>query len=198
MTGERVVIGGRMVLDANVVFPIAVADFLLTASTHGLLVPVLSPTVLDEARRNMIANLGLDEDRVDWRLSRVRTVVRGADIEPGPLDDADGALINPKDRHVLAAALYHDAHCIVTEDQQLLREVNAWRAASRRDCALSAAITPDDVAAEFARGAPDDVVNVIREMAARMKRPPADAGDVFRQLCRRMPSLGVLAFAFGA
>ena len=57
--------GTRLLLDADVLFPIRICDFILTASTNGLFQrPSVSEQILAEAIRNVIADLpDLDEAR---------------------------------------------------------------------------------------------------------------------------------------
>ncbi len=63
-----------MLLDADVLIPIRICDFILTASTNGLFQrPIVSEQILAEAIRNVIADLPyLDEVRVQRRFANVR------------------------------------------------------------------------------------------------------------------------------
>ena len=40
----------------------------------------------------------------------------------------DEVIVNEKDRHVVAAAIFHSVDFVVTNDRRLRREVNSWAA----------------------------------------------------------------------
>lgn len=57
MNPSRPVAGSLVLLDANVLYPISICDFILTASSHQLLArPTVSAEILDEATRNITAD----------------------------------------------------------------------------------------------------------------------------------------------
>jgi hypothetical protein len=60
------IIGGVAILDANIVYPIRLTDFLLTAAEVQLIRPLVSPAIVEEARRNLLKDQpSLDPARVD-------------------------------------------------------------------------------------------------------------------------------------
>ena len=74
--------GARLLLDADVLYPISVCDFILTASTNGLLQrPIVSDTILDEAHRNVVADRpDLDAALIERRFANVRVATDGHGI----------------------------------------------------------------------------------------------------------------------
>lgn len=57
MNRNRPVKGSLVLLDANVLYPISICDFILTSSSHQLLArPIVSAEILDEATRNITAD----------------------------------------------------------------------------------------------------------------------------------------------
>ena len=126
MNPDRPVTGSLILLDANVLYPINVCDFILTASSLQLLArPIISAEILDEAFRNITANRpDLEPARLERRFKAVRTATDGHD-RTGPHRFADNSMINTKDRHVLAAALHHDVDYIITNDVRLTTEITA-------------------------------------------------------------------------
>ncbi|MEY4230717.1 MAG: hypothetical protein RLZZ362_1566, partial [Actinomycetota bacterium] len=106
---------------------IAVCDFILTASSHQLLArPIVSAEILDEATRNITADRrDLGPTRIERRFNAVRAATDGHD-QPITRRFVDTSIINPKDRHVLAAALHHDVDFIITNDTRLCAEITAW------------------------------------------------------------------------
>ena len=119
--------GARLLLDADVLYPIRVCDFILTASTNGLLQrPMVSDTILDEAQRNVVADRpDLDAVLIKRRFANVRPATDGY-LMRIPKRFVDDAIINAKDRHVIAAAQFHLVDIVVSNDRRLRREVGTW------------------------------------------------------------------------
>ena len=70
--------------------------------------------ILDEATRNIAADRpDLEPARIERRFTAVRAATDGHD-QPINRRFADTSIINPKDRHVMAAALHHGVDYIVT------------------------------------------------------------------------------------
>ena len=117
MTAVGPVRGARLLLDADVLFPIRICDFILTASTNGLFQrPIVSELILAEAIRNVIADLpDLDEARVQRRFANVRVATDGHGIVV-QRRFVDEVIVNEKDRHVVAAAIFNSvAFVVMTE-----------------------------------------------------------------------------------
>jgi predicted nucleic acid-binding protein len=102
-----------VVLDACVLFPGSLRDTLLRAAEMGLYRLWLSETILEEARRNLVARGVMDEARAQRLVDTIcaafpEALVKGYDrlVDSMPND--------PKDRHVLAAAVIAGAKTIVT------------------------------------------------------------------------------------
>lgn len=106
-------------LDADVLVPILSCDFLLTAFDRGLYEPVVSTEAIVEAERNLIEDFPhLDPARLRRRVGQMRDALDDQLVDPGSVDDVPEA-INPKDRHVIAAALAGEASIVVTNDKRL-------------------------------------------------------------------------------
>lgn len=98
----------RVLIDACVLINYPITDLLLRLAEADLYQPVWSAGVLDEVERNLVAKLGLLPEKARRRVNAMRSAF--------PAAEATGysALISamrndPKDRHVLAAAVH--AHC---------------------------------------------------------------------------------------
>lgn len=102
------------VLDANVLLPIYLADLLLTAGEAGrnLYVPLWSEKILEEASHNAIRLIG-DREGIERRFDIMRRHLPGA-IVLGYQALIPKMTNDPKDRHVLAAAVHAGASHIVT------------------------------------------------------------------------------------
>ena len=79
MSGQRSPVGAVVLLDANVLYPIAVCDFLLTASSLLLLArPIVTREIMEEAIRNLvIGRADLVEQRIQRRFDAVRAATDG-------------------------------------------------------------------------------------------------------------------------
>jgi rRNA-processing protein FCF1 len=181
--------GSRLLLDADVLYPIRICDFILTAATLGLTQrPVVSDVILDEAQRNISTDRPALIEAVQRRFAAVRrsTDAHGLAIPKRFVDDE---IINAKDRHVMAAARFHDVDVIVSNDKRLRREVDAWAANHR---ARVRAWSADELAARLLDEDRSAVVETIEAMAARMTNPPRSTEEVLAVLVESLPSLGAL------
>lgn len=104
----------RALLDTCVLFKPLLCDALLCIAEEGLFQPLWSQDILDELQRNMLRH-GVAKSGVDHRIGQM--------VEHFPAAMVTGhqtlvvAMTNdPKDRHVLAAAVRGRAELIVTEN----------------------------------------------------------------------------------
>ncbi len=118
MASEEVV-----VVDADVLIPILSCDFLLTGLDLAVYELAVSPTVLDEVERHLIADFpGQDPARLTVRAQQMRFALRNSvmrDVRPTEAVDA----VNAKDRHVAMAAITARATVAVTNDRRLRRQL---------------------------------------------------------------------------
>jgi rRNA-processing protein FCF1 len=194
MNEPKAVSGALLLLDADVLYPIRVCDFILTAASLKLIArPVVSAMILEEAARNVRADRPDAESaaRITRRFDAVRTVVDGFD-QPIPKRFVDDSVVNPKDQHVLAAALHHGADFVVTNDARLRREITRWIETHGQGRRLNAAITADTFASRLLADSAANVEAVVREMAGRFRSPPRSYEDVVASLSKSMPSLRAL------
>ena len=158
-------------LDANILYPAGLRDFLLRLADRYLYTPLWSADIHAEWMRNLLV------DRPDLSgdmLERTRTVmdghfpeavVTGYEAVAAGLDLPDAG-----DRHVLAAAIHGQADVIVTRN---LRHFPADRLASH---ALTAK-HPDAFVAGLFESGPDDVLAAVRGHRAALRNPPRSAND---------------------
>ena len=190
MNVSRPVAGSLVLLDANVLYPISVCDFILTASSHHLLArPIVSAEILDEAARNITADRpDLEPARIERRFNAVRAATDGHD-QPVTRRVADTSIINTKDRHVLAAALQHDVDYIVTNDTPLRDEITVWLTHRPRRHKLIAAISPDQLTAALIGESPSEVVAAVIAMATRLQNPTRTVLEVVAALSNSLPAI---------
>jgi predicted nucleic acid-binding protein len=101
-----------VVLDTCVLYPAHLRDTLLRLAERGLFRPLWSEHVLDELQRNLIES-GIPEASVATLLSELGRAFPDA-LVPGYASLIGAMKCDPKDRHVLAAAVRADAGAIVT------------------------------------------------------------------------------------
>ncbi|OYN97174.1 PIN domain-containing protein [Enemella evansiae] len=100
-------------LDTNVLYPVSLADTLLRLAEAEVIRPHWSADVMKELVRNL--GLRIPEDMADKRARAMQTAFPEAMVTGyEALIDAMGN--DPKDRHVLAAAVHSDCEVIVTFD----------------------------------------------------------------------------------
>ncbi|MDR1213173.1 MAG: PIN domain-containing protein [Propionibacteriaceae bacterium] len=114
--------------DANVLIPRTLRDYVVYLGKAGAFELRWSQAILDETSRNLVAGFGFTpEDARELEL-RLVEYLPWALIEPSDLDRRTAAAVamDPKDRHVLAAALTARASAIVTDNDRHFP--HAWMA----------------------------------------------------------------------
>jgi len=103
------------VLDASVLYPLPLRDTLLRVAEIELYDAYWTERILDEVARNLVAD-GRASDEQARRLTDAMTAAfDGAAVPQHAIDHLESAMANdPKDRHVLAAAVVCDAEAVVT------------------------------------------------------------------------------------
>jgi predicted nucleic acid-binding protein len=101
------------VLDACVLIPHPLFDVLLRTAEHSLYRPLWSRDILDEVERNVVSKLGHDPVRVARRIVLTDQAFPDARVR-GYERVVESMTNDPKDRHVLAAAVVSEAQVIVT------------------------------------------------------------------------------------
>jgi rRNA-processing protein FCF1 len=192
MTTPRRAVGALVLLDANILYPIRLCDFFLTAGTNGMIAtPVVSREILAEAQRNVTADrVDIGEERIQRRFDAVRTATTGGD-NPIPKRYFDTTIVNEKDRHVLAAARFHDVDFVVTNDARLRNEIDRW-ISQQHQIHLAGAVAANELVSRFVGEDARQVRAVIQAMAARSKNPPRDFEVVVAGLRRSLPALAAL------
>ena len=99
-------------LDTCVLYPAYLCDTLLRLAEAEAYRPLWSADILTELRRNVV-EAGIPADRVDRRIANMCRSFPDATVA-GYESLIDGMTNDPKDRHVLAAAVRANAEVIVT------------------------------------------------------------------------------------
>ena len=169
------------VLDADVLVPILSCDLLLSAFDADLYRPVVTPTILDEVERSLIAGFThLDPLALQGRVAQVAAALSLHTHDEGDITAAAVATVNSKDRHVAATALKHGADLVVSNDRRLRREINAL------DQPLQA-VTTDEFAQQLLADQPDGIDAVIDALVAKRTRRPITRIELVGQLAVSFP-----------
>jgi predicted nucleic acid-binding protein len=167
------------ILDACVLAPMPIADTLLRqAEEPSFYTPKWSPTLLQELERTLRCKFGYSPEQVDRRIRTMTSAFPDAMVTG--YEDLIPAMTNdPKDRHVLAAAVRCGAHSIVSEN------VKHFPAASLSPYNLEC-LSADDFMVHQYHLNPDAFITVLQEQAM-------DIGWTLPQLIsRHVPSLSTL------
>jgi len=101
-----------ILFDTNVLYGALRSDIVLTLAEHGLFRPLWSADILHELRKNLIED-GKPQALVEKRLATMQAHFADAMVD-GYQDLVPTMTNDPKDRHVLAAAVRGGADVIVT------------------------------------------------------------------------------------
>lgn len=169
-------------LDADVLVPILSCDFLLTAFESGLYEPVVSTEVIAEVERNLIEDFPhVDPASLRRRVGQMREALEDQLVDVGSADNVPEA-INPKDRHVIAAALTGEASLVVTNDKRLRSETEE----AEIDLVPMSA---DDFAAHLFELMPDDVEAVMNTLVAKRTKRPVTTEELVAALRGPFPTM---------
>lgn len=167
------------VLDACVLFPAALRDVLLRSGDAGLYRPHWSDEILDEVRRNLI-----DRQRTTER--QARSLI-DAMTEYFPesrvmgYEALMGAMTNdPKDRHVVAAAVKTRAQVIVTSN------LKHFPAAALDPYEIESQ-SPDEFLLNLLDLEPTLMVQIVKQQAADLRNPRKTVDVVLSQIALHAP-----------
>jgi predicted nucleic acid-binding protein len=162
-------------LDTCVLYPVYLCDTLLRLAEAEAYRPLWSADVFTELRRNLVER-GVREERVDRRIGEmVRSfpdaMVTGYEALTGDMTN------DPKDRHVLAAAVRAHAEVIVTFN------VTDFPEAALKPYDV-AAIHPDEFLLDQLDLYPRQTIEVLEQQAASYRREPTTVGRLLPLLDR--------------
>ena len=168
-----------MVLDANVLYGIAVTDLMATVATRRLFRPHWSAQILDEVTRSLTRRPELNNAAVARRIEHLNRALPDALVPVPPLL-IEAMPINEKARHVLALAVHVGAQPVVTGN---LRDFPTDQLAQFGVDALS----PDAFTLAQIDLDREAVAACIDVMAARRRNPPMTSPQVVDALSRFLP-----------
>ena len=162
-------------LDTCTIFGAGLSNLLLTLAEQGTYRPLWSQGVLDELRRNL-EKVGIVSSAIDYRISCMNESFPDA-LVSGYQGLMPNLHCDPKDQHVLAAAIWGNAAIIVTFD---LRDFppDALEQHNIR------AVHPDEFLLDQLDLYPSAVQEAVTLVPARYESPPVTV-DEFLDLLHR-------------
>jgi len=104
--------------DANILYSRTLRDYVLYAADEGAIEIHWSQEIMDEMSRNLQQNLGLSREDTTRLEELMDDYIEYAliDVDRADLAAVDHVEMDPKDRHVLAAAISADADILLTQN----------------------------------------------------------------------------------
>lgn len=171
-----------VVLDTCVLYPAHLRDTLLRQAERGLYRAHWSADILEELERNLV-EAGIGVDSVRRLVAEMRGAFPDAEVS-GYRSLIDGLTCDPKDRHVLAAAVRADAAAIVTFN------IDDFPPASVDPFEIDV-IDPDTFLLDQLDLAPTAVIDELQQQAVANRREPKTLSGLLDALARA----GAPAFA---
>jgi len=166
----------KVVLDANALYPFTLRDTLLRAAAEGLYQVYWSELILDEATRNLVEN-GVMTEQQAGRLRSAMSAAFPEAMVTGHERFISTAVNEPKDRHVVAAAIKAGAQVIVTSNLDDFTDLPEGLEAQSPDEFLTNVFDLD----------PETVVAIVKQQAADLRKPPRSFGEVLTMLEKLVP-----------
>lgn len=167
------------VLDSCALFPNLLRDTLLSAAEAGLYRVHWSQEILDGVTRNLIARQILTSSKAAYLEEVVKSYFCDALVEV-PAELVFQMTNHEGDRHVLAAAVQAEAKVIVTFN------LKHFSLASTRPWGIEAQ-HPDLFLLDLLEESRSLMVEVIKEQAARLRKPPLSVPELLAGLAKQAP-----------
>lgn len=159
------------VLDANVLYPIALCDLLITTLESGLYRAHWSTSILQEVERAYVRNFpDASPQSIQRRIQFMNEAEPGALVEP-PHKLIEAMTNNPKDRHVLATAVAAGAEVLVTFN------LDDFPEAACEPYGIEPQ-HPDEFVEHLVDLDPAAISHSLVKMAGRRRNPPATPEDI--------------------
>lgn len=178
--------GFLAILDANVLLPAPLRDTLLRLAEAELYVPKWSDRILAELAKNLVESGRTDSERA----ARVTAAMQGAFPEAAApeslVSTIEPAMTNdPKDRHVLAAAVGVGAQVVVTHN------LGDFPSEACSPLGIEA-VAPDDFLVDLYHLKPATALRAVVDQAAALTKPSLTALQVLDYIARDAPDFAAL------
>lgn len=171
-----------VVVDANVLFPLSLRDLFFRAFEKGLYRLRISRQIWDEVVHNLVEDDRMTRKQALYLDTRVQAFFTANDALVSSYESLIPSLTNdPKDRHVLAAAIQAHAEAIVTFN---LKDFSPDALAAHSIIAEH----PDTFLCRLYGDNSASMAAVVQEQAAGLRRPPFTLDEVLHTLARHIPT----------
>lgn len=177
-----------VVLDACVLVPHPLFDTLLRLADAGLFRPLWSDQILVEVERTLTKKRGLSAQKARHRIRKMTRAFPDA-VVTGYEDLIPAMTNDPKDRHVLAAAVRAGASLIVTAN------LKDFPPRSMHDYEIEA-VHPDAFLLDQLDLDPELVLEVLRQQRADYTDPVLSVPEFYQTFMPTVPGLAQAAESF--
>lgn len=167
-----------VVVDANVLFPLTLRDTVLRAAAAGFYQLRWSKEILDEMERNLVSTGTIPADKAA-RLRATMEKYFSEALVTGYEPLIPAMQNDPKDRHVVAAAVKAGAQVVTTANLKDFRALPDGIEAQ----------SPDEFLCNLFDLDPDAFMDMLREQAADLQKPPISFDGLLERLARAVPEL---------
>ncbi len=174
------------VLDASVLYPLPLRDTLLRVAESELFIPYWSEQILSEVTRNLIDDGRATPVQARNLTNAMREAFDAATITEDVIAQLEPAMTNdPKDRHVLAAAVASDAHAVVTLNLEHFPVAAC-------DAVGVEPLSPDVFLIEMYRLDEDAVRAALERQRAALRSPPLQLNQLLDRLAVTVPRFATM------
>jgi predicted nucleic acid-binding protein len=166
----------KVVLDANVLYPFSLRDTLLRAAAAALFQVYWSDEILEETRRNLVKSAAVPAESAAKLIATMRAAFPEACVT-GYQSLVVSMKNDPKDAHVAAAAMKAGAQVIVTSNLADFRNLPDGIEAQ----------SPDEFLGNLCDLDREGLVDLLREQAAALRRPPRSFEELIAGLAKIVP-----------
>lgn len=163
-----------VILDSCVIFPMPLCDTLLSAAEDDLYCVHFSQKILDDATRNLVKKGRMTEYKAARFQEMIKNTFPEAMVEV-PASLVEAMTNHPGDRHVLAAAIIANAKIIVTDNLKHFPQ-------EALDPYGIEVQHPDVFLTQLFDNDPESIVEVIRQQAEELKKPPLTVAELIDNL----------------
>ena len=169
----------HVVLDACVLYPPALRDFLLTVAALDGFTPIWSDVILDEVERNVLE----DNPTIDPTVFRTHTLASMtrvfplATVAPAAESDFDVTGVHEGDRHVALTAIASKATAILTFNQKHFPKTSLQRH-------RIAVLTLGDLVQSVIGTDPALVPCALDQLSRRWRNPPHTVSEIIDLLSK--------------
>ena len=171
-----------VVLDANVLLPISLCDTLLRLAQLGSYRLFWTDLILEEVQRNLVKKRGVSEEKAQHRIAEMKSFFPQSNVPQASFIHLIDVMLNdPKDHHVLAAAVAAGAQTIVTFNLKDFPDtaLAPWNVEAQ---------SPDQFLTYQYSLSPDRFINIIQQQSKGLKRSHKSVADVLDTLAQHAPN----------